>query len=191
MARNNKPPDFSLQAKKLIKSRPRMVAVESAKFFKECFVKGGFTDTAFQGWRARVSPLGGKKILIGKDNTMNLMQSIRTLEESEQRVRTGTDLIYAEIHNDGGLITVTDKMKRFWWAKYYEFAGNIKRNKDGKASQSARNRLINDKANYCKLMALMKPGSKIEIPRRRFIGESKVLLNQFEGWFASEIEKLK
>ena len=168
-----------------------MVAVESAKFFKECFVKGGFTDTAFQGWRARVSPLGGKKILIGKDNTMNLMQSIRTLEESEQRVRTGTDLIYAEIHNDGGLITVTDKMKRFWWAKYYEFAGNIKRTKDGKMSQSAGNKLINDKANYCKAMALMKPGSKIVIPKRQFIGRSKTLIKELEQNIIDDINKME
>ena len=74
-----------------------MVAVEAKKFFKESFVKEGFTDRSFEAWKKRVSPLGGKKILIGAGNTMNLMQSIRTLEQTKRRVRTGTELAYAPV----------------------------------------------------------------------------------------------
>lgn len=191
MAQRNKPPNFSLHAKKIIKERPRMVAIESQKFFKDSFVKGGFTDDAFQPWQKRKSPLGGKKVLIGKDNTMNLLQSIRTLEESEKRVRTGTDLVYAETHNEGAEITVTAKMKKFWWAKYYEFAGKIKKTKGGKVSQSKANLLTNAKAEYCKAMALMKVGSKVKIPKRQFIGESRTLIKQFEEWFAKQIDEFK
>lgn len=193
MASRNKPPNFSLVAKELIGKRPRMVAVEAMKFFKECFVKGGWTDESFQEWKKRTSPLGGKKILIGGAgaNTMNLMQSIRTLEESEKQVRTGTELIYGATHNEGAEITVTLKMKKYWWAKYYEFAGKLTKTKNGKVSNSARNKTTNAKAEYCKRMALMKVGTKIKIPKRQFIGESKTLLNQFEKWWADEIDKLK
>jgi hypothetical protein len=168
-----------------------MVAAEAQKFFKACFVKGGWTDESFQPWQPRKSPLGGKKILIGKDNTMNLMQSIRTLEENEQRVRTGTDLNYGETHNEGAEITVTARMKKFWWAKYYEFAGKVKKTKSGTMSRSKANLRTNAKAEYCKRMALMKTGTKIKIPQRRFIGESKTLLKQFEEWFAGEVAKFK
>lgn len=132
MAKQNKPPEFLLHAEKILKERPRMVATESQKFFKDSFVKGGFTDEAFQAWKVRISPLGGKKILIGKDNTMNLMQSIRTLEENEKRVRTGTDLVYAKTHNEGAEITVTAKMKKFWWAKITSFQGRFRKQKKGK-----------------------------------------------------------
>lgn len=191
MAQKNKPPQFSMQAIKVLKQRPRIVAIEAQKFFKDCFRKGGFTDTSFQPWQGRKSPLGGKKILIGKDNTMNLMQSIRTLEENQTQVRTGSDLVYSEIHNEGGYITVTEKMKKFWWAKYYEFTGKTTRTQTGRVSHSARNVRLNAMAEYCKKMALMPVGSKIKTPKRQYIGESKTLMRQFDEWFAGEIDKIK
>lgn len=191
MNQRNKPPNFSLHAKRIVKERPRMVAVESTKFFKDSFQKGGFTDDAFLPWQKRKSTLGGKKILIGKDNTMNLMQSIRPLEENEKRVRVGTDLIYSEIHNDGGVITVTEKMKKFWWAKYYEFTAKTKTNKDGKSMRMTKaNRQFGAKAEYCKSMALMKVGSKIKMPKRQYIGRSKTLMREFEEWFIKQIDDI-
>ena len=189
--KQNKVPPFSFEIKKILDGRPQFVAVEAVKFFKEGFQKSGFTNTSFVPWKKRVGPLGGKRILIGYGNTMNLMQSIRTLEKTKNTVRTGSDLEYAQIHNDGGTITVTAKMKRFWWAKYREFAGKITKTKTGKTSGNARNRTLNTKAEYCKNMALMKVGSKIKIPQRQFIGESKTLMTQFETWFTNEIEKIK
>ena len=191
MSRTNRVPNFRTQAQRIIRKRPVLVAVESVKFFKECFVKGGWTDDVFYEWAKVKGPLGGKKVLIGKDNTMNLMQSIRVIHASETRINVGSTLVYADIHNRGGVITVTEKMKRFWWAKYYEFAGNIKRTKDGKMSQSAGNKLINDKANYCKAMALMKPGSKIVIPKRQFIGRSKTLIKELEQNIIDDINKME
>lgn len=167
-----------------------MVAVESKKFFKEGFVKGGFTDSAFQPWQPRRSPLGGKKVLIGKDNTLNLMQSIRTLEQTPTRVRIGSDLRYAATHNEGAEITVTTKMRKYWWAKYYEFAGRVRKTKGGKAGRWAANVRTNAKAEYCRNMALMKAGSKIRIPQRRFIGESRTLIAQFEAWWAEQVNNL-
>lgn len=86
MRQQNKPPNFAEIALKIKKGgRPRVVAIEAAKFFKDCFVKGGFTDESFSKWAEGTSPLRGKKTLIGYRNTMNLMQSIRTLEENENR----------------------------------------------------------------------------------------------------------
>ena len=39
-------------------------------------------------------------------------------------------------------------------------------------------------------MALMKVGSKIRIPKRRFIGESATLMAQLDAWLRGEIEKM-
>lgn len=167
-----------------------MVAVEAKKFFRESFVIGGFTDRSFSAWKQRISPLGGKKILIGKDNTMNLRNSIRTLELTPKIVRTGTELPYGEIHNSGGTITVTENMKKFWWAQYYEFSGHIKKLKNGQSSRSKSNLLVNAKAEYCRNMALMKVGKKIKIPQRQFIGESHTLMGQLDEWLISEIDKM-
>lgn len=190
MPKANKTPDFSLVAKKLQKDQSRMVAVEAKKFFKESFVKGGFTDRSFSPWKQRVGPLGGKKILIGQGNTMNLMQSIRTLELSPTKVRTGTDLVYGEIHNEGGTITVTRNMKKFWWAKYYEYAGSVRKLKNGKISQAKGNLKTNAKAEFCRNMALMKVGAKIRIPKRQYIGESHTLMKLLDDWLMGEIENI-
>lgn len=191
MKQTNKTPDFQAIAKELLEKRPVMVAVESQKFFKECFVKEGWTDNGFQPWQKRISPLGGNKILIGGAgaNAMNLMQSIRTLYQSADRVSTGTTLSYARYHNNGATATVTAQSKKYWWAMYYKFAGKQAKTKTGKLSKSAKNLAVNAKAEYCKNMALMKVGSKIKIPRRQFIGESQTLLSQFELWWQNEIKK--
>jgi len=155
-----------------------MAAAESVKFFKSSFVKGGFTDTSFKQWAGKQSPLGGKKLMY---NTGALMQSIQKTEESTQRVVVSSDTAYSEIHNDGGTVTVTAQMKKFWWAQYYKFAGKPRTTtRRGRQSNSAGNRRLNAKAEYCKRMALMKVGSKIKIPQRQFIGESQTLMNELD-----------
>ena len=50
MARKNKVPEFMQIARELQKNASRYAASEAVKFFKESFVKGGFTDASFQKW---------------------------------------------------------------------------------------------------------------------------------------------
>ena len=76
----------------------------------------------------------------------------------------------AQIHNEGGDITVTAKMKKFFWAKYYELGGKVKYKKDGSTSKG--NIKISEDAEFFRNMALMKVGSKIHIPKRQFIGHA-------------------
>jgi len=77
---------------------------------------------------------------------------------------------HAQIHNEGGDIVVTVRMKRFFWAKFYELSGKVKFKKDGKTSKGSLK--ISDEAEFYKNMALMKVGSKIHIPKRQFIGHA-------------------
>lgn len=69
-------------------------------------------------------------------------------EVSGNGVRFTSALPYTTLHNEGGKITVTAKMKRFFWYKY-------KQTKD----------------EAWKRMALMKTGKVITIPQRQFIGD--------------------
>lgn len=84
-------------------------------------MKKGWTGDSFEPWGEAKSPLG-RKLMYNKGYLMN---SIETLQESESKVETGTRVRYAKIHNEGGTITVTPQMKRFWWAKYYELSGHM------------------------------------------------------------------
>lgn len=74
------------------------------------------------------------------------------------RVALRTVLIYAPIHNDGGEIAVTQKMKSYFWARYHEAGGN----NEGEMSSEAE---------FWRNMALKKVGSTIKIPQRQFMGE--------------------
>lgn len=88
----------------------------------------------------------------------------------ESTVSFTSSLPYAAIHNEGGTITVTPKMKRFFWSRYYELTGKVKHTKSGKVSK--RSVSISDEAEFYKNLALMKAGSKITIPQRQFIGHA-------------------
>ena len=111
-----------------------------------------------------------------RDGKGSLMVQTGKLRRSI-RARVGEDSVtwtssepYAAIHNEGGTITVTKKMKRYFWAKYYETAGKIRYKKSGGISKSSMR--LSGEAEMCHSMALMKVGDKITIPKRQFIGDS-------------------
>ena len=78
---------------------------------------------------------------------------------------------YAAIHNEGGTITVTAKMKRYFWAMYYQAGGAITYAVKSKTmANTKRNRALTAEAGFFKAMALKPIGTKIKIEQRRFIG---------------------
>ena len=85
------------------------------------------------------------------------------------RVTIQNKVEYAQIHNEGGHIPVTVKMKRFFWAKYYS-AGANSQLYGGKNKQKAD--AFAGESGFWKGMALKKVGSMIRIPRRQFLGDS-------------------
>lgn len=64
--------------------------------------------------------------------------------------------VYAETHNEGDEIGVTERMKRFFWAKHLEHKERMGVNAP--------------ETEFWKRMALKKPGSRIKIPRRHYLG---------------------
>lgn len=86
-------------------------------------------------------------------------------------IRFWSSQAYAGIHNDGGEITVTDKMKRFFWAMHYKALGGIRYNvKTKSAVFDKRGQRLSQEARMWKFMALKKAGGKIKIDARTFIG---------------------
>jgi phage gpG-like protein len=175
----NEVPDF-LEATKVIRRETAVVAgVEAVKFFKESFVKQGFTDHSFEAWKKTTNPLAGKRTLYNKGA---LMQSFQKRYEINKVIVESLSE-YADIHNEGGEIIVTEKMKSWFWIKYAEIAKVPK--VDGKY-QWSKAKVKNAKTDFCKYMALMKAGSRIKIPKRKFMGNSKALMIKLE----SEYKKL-
>lgn len=153
--------------KKVVARILKDIQVEMSDEFDKNFERQAFFS---EKWQRRKSPNRNEGRAILTD-TGALRKSIgsRTTENS---ITFFTSLPYAAIHNDGGEIVVTKRMKRFFWHKYYEATGAFGRRKDGKLRKDKRNVRLDTEADFWMFMALKKAGSTIRIPRRRFLGTS-------------------
>ncbi len=143
------------------------IRVDLSDEFDKNFERQGFFSGA---WARRKSPLRpGGSILV---DTGRLRRSIKS-KTTGNSISFYSDENYASIHNDGGEITVTEKMKRYFWYKYQSATGSFGRKKNGELRRNKRTIQLGSEAEFWKHMALMKVGRKIQIPRRRFLGVSQ------------------
>ena len=126
------------------------IRVELSDEFDRNFQRKAFFD---RPWKPRSFPNSKGSLLMV---TGKLRRSIRSSVSSDSVVWE-TSEAYAAIHNYGGTVTVTDKMKRFFWYKYRA-----------------------TKDDHWKWMALMKTGAKIKMPQRQFLGDHPVVRKRAE-----------
>lgn len=160
----------------LIRLKDRVLPVKVGRAvrdsIRENFRKGGFYGMAWspplrtsQGFDS--GPGYGPML----SSTNHLMMSTDYIPEAG-RVMIQNTLVYAQIHNEGGEITVTDRMKKYFWSQYYKrglVGGMYSKAKGKKNRQKAES--ISKEAEFWRAMALKKVGSKIKIPQRQFMGE--------------------
>ena len=151
---------------RVIKRIIRDVRVELDDEFDRNFVRQAFFSERWQ--RARNPARAGRNVLV---DSGALRRSIGG-RVSGTKITWESTLPYAAIHNDGGEIVVTAKMKKFFWYKYYSASKGIGRKKAGSKRQDKNSKMAGEEAEFWKRLALMKVGSSIKIPRRRFIGPS-------------------
>lgn len=128
--------------------------------------------------------------------TGNLRRSIQSNINSD-KITFSSSLPYADIHNNGGEVTVTAKMKRYFWAMYYKTSGAVKSTKTGKTSNTKRNEKLRGEALQWKALALKKVGSKMKIEQRQFIGHHpevdklmKQIINDNLQEISNELKKI-
>ena len=150
---------------RLVNNILRDVQVELRDEFDRNFSRQGFFG---EQWARRKSPLAkaDSAILTG---TGALRRSI-TSRISGNSLTFSSDLPYAALHNEGGEIRVTPRMRRFFWAKYYAARGSFGYRKDGRKRQNKRNAYLTEEAAFWRAMALKPVGSSIQMPRRQFLG---------------------
>lgn len=130
-----------LDADKLKKTLLTDIKVDLSEEFDRNFERKAFFSDKWKP-RAHNYPRGSLLMVSGA------MRRSTQGQVSGDGVRFSSSLPYTALHNEGGKITVTAKMKRFFWYKY-------KHTKD----------------ETWKRMALMKVGKVITMPERRFIGD--------------------
>lgn len=156
------------------------IRVECDDEFQQNFQREAFFN---EKWKRRKHDDGsGRKLLHGAGSAgVHLSQSLFPGKIQQNTITYTSTLPYAAIHNDGGVIIVTAKMRRYFWAKYISATGAITYKKNGERRATQKNRRLDADAEFYKAMALKKVGSKIVIPRRRFIGTHPELEKRIIG----------
>jgi phage gpG-like protein len=115
---------------------------------------------------------------------------------ADYRVRVINEVVYAPINNWGGEIdvTVTDRMRRFAWAKFYKASGKRKKTGTGQKKRVKRRskpKELNPQAQFWRNMALtQKKKLHIRIPQRQFMGESEELNRRIREKVDQEITNI-
>lgn len=134
-----------------IRGIPQVVATEAVNFSKERFVAQNWVDFNTQPWAKRKRRRGGKQrnrgaVLVSSGR---LKRSIRKILVTTDMVVIGSDVPYAQIHNDGFRGCETVKAHK-------------RKDKSGR-KKDVRSHTRN-----------------MNMPRRRFLGESSVLTKRIE-----------
>lgn len=146
--------------------------------FKDNFRKGGFMDDALEVW-----PKAKRQTGNSAESSYGPLLSGRNRLSSSIDMRTGparfvvfTPVVYARIHNEGGETnpTVTPKMRKFAWAKYFEATG-ITKGMDKEQKKSLADSAGENALMWQRLALTKKTTLKVKIPQRKFLAYSKSL----------------
>lgn len=138
--------------------------VELLDEFDRNFQRRAFFD---RPWPGRKSPGNGDKLL---NDTGYGRNSIRGIIR-QNGVEFSTDTPYMGLHNRGGKIKITPRMRKYFWYMYRQNTESITYSiKKRQANNTQRNRMLSAKAQFWKNMALTKK-DHITIPQRQFIGD--------------------
>lgn len=168
----------SLEAelRQIVRNLPRTAGAKAVRFFKEGFDRQGWVnDGKLDKWKDRSANAPrnkGRKILI---NTGRLRRSIRVLSTGPGYVEIGTDVPYAEAHNEGADKTVTATVKKHTRRSHQRKAHE----RDGKAiaAQTIKEHSVGGFTRK----------QRIKIPRRQFIGESPDVIKSVQREYFAQI----
>ncbi len=186
--------EFDKLNKVYFEQRTRLLskaAVMAVTFFKENFRRQGFLDRTVEPWEKRSTdapnankPRGIVRGILRRSIMKKSVNGSRAVVGVDQSIR------YAEIQNNGGKIPITNKMRRFFWAMYYKYAGQVTYNvKTREMHDTKRNQAISSQANFWKALALTKE-THITIKPMKFIGDSWALEQDITKTFEDELFKM-
>jgi phage gpG-like protein len=150
-----------------------VMGVEAKNHFVKSFRNQGFTDATFKRWQTRrgeVSGFGvskkskGSRAILVKSG--DLRRSVRVVSKTYNTVTVGSDLPYAELHNNGSIVN----------RRAHKRTATITRSVRGSAGfvngvwrQGRKQKITLQGARH------NVSGSAFRMPKRQFIGDSKLL----------------
>lgn len=172
--------ELEQKTRRLIRLTLKDISVELGDEFDRNFEREAFFN---EKWARRKFNDDESRGLLSREGTLRRTIKDEASVTDHASVVFTSSVPYAAIHNEGGTITVTRKMKKYFWYRYMlimgskrsrpdkpKFTEKLQRKKSGELRDNQKNRELTEEAKFCKIMALKKVGSKIVIPKRRFIG---------------------
>ncbi len=188
------------------RSLPKKVGSCAMRHFHDNFRQGGFVNNGLQPWQ-RSKRQSGKGTDAARTPLMSshkhLFKSVR-YTPSDNRVKIHSNLIYAPIHNWGGNIPITPKMRAYAWYRFFKATGappkGVSRKVAAPVPYKGRlkklssiykpsNLSLNQEAVKWKGLALTKKQS-IQMPQRQFLGNSKELDEKVSQLIKTEVSKI-
>ncbi|MDB0616120.1 phage virion morphogenesis protein [Tenacibaculum dicentrarchi] len=152
--------------------------VIAVNFSKDRFRQKNWVDTSQEKWTPRKRKRAGS-ILV---KSSRLKRSIRKISEGKYYVLIGTDVPYAQIHNEGGTIKATARVRahsRTRKGRNQITKINIKATNRAKAHT----RIVKTKGRQGEPIKVKAHTRQMnaKIPKRQFLGESAVLALRLEN----------
>lgn len=149
---------------KLYVKFPKLAGTEAVNFSKERFRLKNWLDRSREKWEPRKRVGSTKKKRKGSLMMVSgrLKRSIKKIRQTRNSVTIGTDVPYARIHNEGGEIKKTVKVRK-----------HTRVRSGRKTKVKAHVRQMNT-----------------SIPQRQFIGDSAILLRRVERLLERELKQI-
>lgn len=157
-----------------------LMGVEAKNHFTNSFREQGFTDETLSLWKPRKrSERGKSRAILVKSG--RLRRSLRSSKRGSFSVVISTDVPYAQLHNDGGII---NKRERTANIMYRELYTNLETGKTVKrfAKKKGKNKATHS-------MSVNIGAHTIKMPKRQFIGYSGKLNRKIISKFDQRIKK--
>lgn len=153
---------------------PARAGTVAVNFSKERFVQKNWVDHTRQPWKKRKREGRGSTLV----QSGRLKRSIRKITATRNWILIGTDVPYARIHNEGGVIKQTVQVKA-----HKRRTSRAARTKTGRRSKNKRETtgITTVKAHTRRM--------QFEIQQRQFLGDSAVLGRRIERLIEKDIKK--
>ena len=173
--KRNEFPDFSGKAdamQQMFRKLPRIVGRIAVNFYKDSFRRGGFIDERYERWPQRKvkDKRSGRRALLVKSG--RLRRSIRIVNTTTRSVTVGTDVPYAEIHNTGGTISGSTRVRAHKRKAH-------KRRYKGRTVRVPETTVKSHSRNFSHT-----------IPQRKFIGRSRLLEKRIMKLVQKNVENI-
>jgi phage gpG-like protein len=163
--------DIETRLKQYLTVLPTKVGGWAVEFYKGSFSRQGFIDSHYERWIDRKSKPDQSRAILVK--TGRLKRSIRVLGVNHHSVIIGTDVPYAQVHNEGETVNIPARTRVINFARIENNKVRFSRKRTAQFSQK-----INTSA------------YSFNMPQRQFIGESEFLEKRIEARIEKDILKI-